>query len=598
MNSFKRQVLKIYKTVYYIFYSNFKANPVILITSMSISIVQGLSYGVVAKYLKYFFDSVEISIQRNYLTNETVFNLICLLIIIALSMLINGCNNGFHNLVEGRIKETALLNLHNKSKKLTPYAFEDTAILDNMQKAREGADASSNLLFILILVITFYIPSLAYLMIFFYSVYPMLALTLPIIFIPTIISQMFRIKIFDEFADRAASKTRELNGLENSIVAKNFFKETRLLGLFPYLHGKYINCLNDLLRERWQSEKKIAIRECMLRLFSFGAYIIIIVLATYLLIVGHISQGSFAAILSTVGFMFSTLEELIFYHIGTIFNNIAYVNNYVNYMTLPEAISENEKPVSMNSKIILENISFSYPNQKNLVIYDINLTIKKGESIALVGVNGVGKSTLAKIIIGFYPPKSGLVKYDDTIVENKNLFRIFENISGVMQNFNNYKFSLRDNVTISYLSKNVDEKKVLKALDDSEINIDKFNNGLNTMLSTEFNGIDLSRGEWQKLSIARALYKDSNIFIMDEPTAAIDPETESKIYASIKKVICGKTSLIITHRLGITKYVDRIIVLKDGSIVENGSHDELMSFDSNYRKMYLSQTKWYDFKEY
>jgi len=590
--------LPVSKTILYIFLSNFKANPIILIISMLLSLIQGLSYGVIAKRLNIFFDSVNISMDTGYMLNYTLESLILLIVIIGISMFVNGLNNGFHNLIEGRIKETALLNLHYKSKKLKPFAFEDTKVLDHLQKAIEGADASTNLLFVIILICTFYVPSLLYLTIFFYNIYPVLSLTLPIIFIPTLINQIFRIKVFSELSDKSGPKLRELKSLEDTIVGQGFYKETRLLGLFPYLYDKYNICLTEVLELKWFSEKKIAIKEVLLRIFSLVAYIFIIVLLTYLLINNRISQGSFAAVISTIGFMFNTLEELIFYHIETISNNIGYVNNYVKYMNLQEKEVKSVCPTSMDSEIILTNVSFSYPNQKTTVLNNINLNVKKGETLAIVGMNGAGKSTLTKLIIGFYSPKSGNIKYDGVIIENKSLNDICHNISGVMQNFNRYKFSLEDNITISDLHKETDKKRIMDAIENCEINIKEFDNGLNTILSTEFAGIDLSGGQWQRVAIARAFYKQNDILILDEPTAAIDPEMETSIYRAIKKITLNKTAIIITHRLGITANVDRIVVLDNGYIVEDGSHEELMSFDSNYKKMYLAQKKWYDFGYY
>ncbi|WDV47582.1 ABC transporter ATP-binding protein [Clostridiaceae bacterium M8S5] len=590
--------LPISKTIFYILKTNLKANPHILITSMVMSLIQGLSYGIIAKRLKIFFDSVNLSINKGYMINDTKEALIYLIAVIAIAMFINGLNNGFHNLVEGRINETALLNLHHKSKKLSPYAFEDIKILDDLEKAREGAEASTVLLFVIVLIFTFYVPGLLYLTLFFYSIYPAIALILPAIFIPTIINQRLRLKIFSQLANKSGPKLRELKSLEDSIVNKDFYKETRLLGLFPYLHRKYKVCLDEVLELKWYSEKKIAIKEGLLRLISLIAYISVILLLTYLLITGKISSGSFAAVLSTIAFMFSTLEELIFYHIETISNNIGYVNNYVKYMTLQEKKTKSNAQINMKFGISLKDVSFTYPNQEQTVLNNINLNIKNGETVAIVGTNGAGKSTLSKLIIGLYPSKKGEIKYDDVVIENERLDDICHNTSGVMQNFNRYKFSLQENIAIADMINGIDKNRVMDTINTFEINLDNYEEGLETILSTEFSGIDLSGGEWQRLALARADYKNNSIIVLDEPTSAIDPEMEASIYQSIKKIMQNKTAIIITHRLGITPDVDKIVVLDDGCIVEEGSHQELMAFDSNYKKMYTSQMKWFDFDDY
>lgn len=229
---------------------------------------------------------------------------------------------------------------------------------------------------------------------------------------------------------------------------------------------------------------------------------------------------------------------------------------------------------------------------------NINLEIKKGETIAVVGINGAGKSSLSKLIIGLFPPKSGSIEYDGMDINTMSLNSINHNTSGVMQNFNKYKLSLAENIIISDIYSDINEEKIISALENFDININRFDQGLNTILSTEFSGIELSRGQWQKIAIARAFYKNHNIIILDEPTAAIDPEMETCIYKNIKKISRDKTAVIITHRLGMTADVDRIVILDNGRIIEEGSYLELMSFDSQYKKMYLSQSKWYDFEDY
>jgi ATP-binding cassette subfamily B protein len=166
-------------------------------------------------------------------------------------------------------------------------------------------------------------------------------------------------------------------------------------------------------------------------------------------------------------------------------------------------------------------------------------------------------------------------------------------ISGVFQNFQKYKMSLKDNIIISE-SDESKENKVEECLSNVDINVKDFPDGIQTVLSTEFGGIDVSGGQWQRLAIARGFYKDSEIIVLDEPTAAIDPLEEYEVYNNFKKIAKNKIALLVTHRMGSCKIADRIIVVDDGQIVEEGTHEELMNKNGYYHKMYEAQAQWYN----
>lgn len=223
---------------------------------------------------------------------------------------------------------------------------------------------------------------------------------------------------------------------------------------------------------------------------------------------------------------------------------------------------------------------------------DVSFEIKKGETIALVGENGAGKSTLVRILAGVLIPDEG-----EVLVDGNDLFSVcqkerFRHTSAVFQQFIRYQMSLRENVEIS--DELSDEDKMKECVEKSEFTIDeRFEEGYDTMLSREFDGIDLSGGQWQRVALARGLYRDSRFIVLDEPTSAIDPIEEGVLYRKFQKMIQDKMGVIVTHRLGSTKIADRILVLKEGKIVEEGNHEELMNMCGYYQKMYHEQAKWY-----
>lgn len=212
----------------------------------------------------------------------------------------------------------------------------------------------------------------------------------------------------------------------------------------------------------------------------------------------------------------------------------------------------------------------------------------------IVGENGSGKTTLSKLLAGAYMPRTGKIFYDGrktADLERKSLYR---HISVVSQDFMHYNFSLRENVGISDISRIQDSAAMEELLTDvaGQEFMEKLGD-LDVQLGREFGGKELSGGEWQKVAIARGLWKDSDIVILDEPTSALDPLMEYDILSKFVEMIRGKTSIIISHRVGVCRTADKIIVMKDGRVVECGKHEELLQKNGEYSRIWQEQAKWY-----
>jgi ATP-binding cassette subfamily B protein len=222
----------------------------------------------------------------------------------------------------------------------------------------------------------------------------------------------------------------------------------------------------------------------------------------------------------------------------------------------------------------------------------VNLTINKGETIAIVGENGAGKSTLARLITGLYLPTKGEVYIDGEDTKTVAADAIFQNISAVFQRYQRYKMTLRQNISIS--SENSD-KNIRDAMSKADIPTDagSFSDGEDTMLGRDFGGVDLSGGQWQRIALARSVISSAPLRILDEPTASLDPISESNIYEEFEQISRGGTTIFISHRLGSTKLAKEIFVIENGTIIEKGTHEELMAANGVYAGMYESQRSWY-----
>lgn len=332
--------------------------------------------------------------------------------------------------------------------------------------------------------------------------------------------------------------------------------------------------------------------ETIAKLLNLLGYATVIALLIALSTQGWIEIGAFSAVFATIGTLIEHCNELIGQKIGDIAEAYGNLRQYTKIFSFPTESRTGEKV--RNIKLELENISFSYPcdNQKN-VISDVSFSIYEGETIALVGENGSGKTTLAKILLGLYEPTRGTVYRDGVRSNDVDKIKLFDQSSSLFQAFGKYRMTLDENLNLTGKEIPLEEKMDLLNNVGVDIYSDVFPQGLDTVLSKEFGGVDLSGGQLQRISIARALFKTSNFLVLDEPTSAIDPMQEHKLYRLFMDAVTEKTAVIITHRLGLARMCDRIVVMKDGVIFASGTHEALLRDCSYYASLWHSQSDQY-----
>lgn len=246
-------------------------------------------------------------------------------------------------------------------------------------------------------------------------------------------------------------------------------------------------------------------------------------------------------------------------------------------------------------EIVFDHVSFRYPGSDKYVFRDLNLTIHKGERLAVVGINGAGKSTLVKLMMGLFPVESGEIRINGTALEEYDKKALYSMFSAVFQDINVMAFTVRENVAGSL--EDIDDERVEKALERTGLleKVKSFPDGTGQMLLKviDEDGGMLSGGEAQKLLIARALYKDANMVIMDEPTAALDALAEAQVYEDFSELVQGKTAVYISHRLASTRFCDHIALFDEEGLKEYGTHEELMAKKGSYYEMFMVQGKYY-----
>jgi len=338
-------------------------------------------------------------------------------------------------------------------------------------------------------------------------------------------------------------------------------REIRLFGLGDYFISLFRKSFLKTKEEELRIIKKRASIELISDIFKAGAVLITLVFIARRTINGSISLGD--------TFEFLKLEENI------------------------RAQSPEVLPTSLKKDITIENLSFTYPGNKIKTIDNVSFEIKKGEIIALVGPNGAGKSTLVRLLSRLYDPDSGSIYYDGNDIRNMDPDKYRKYLSVIFQDFMLYNLSAGENIRLGDIDMSETGDKIKSAAIATGIDdlIGKLPNSYSTVIGNLFDDSrELSWGEWQKLALSRALFRDAPILILDEPSSALDADTEFGIFNSFRKIVKGRTTILISHRLTNIGMADRIMVLDKGKIIEKGTHDELMAKNGVYFTMYTKQT--------
>lgn len=320
----------------------------------------------------------------------------------------------------------------------------------------------------------------------------------------------------------------------------------------------------------------------------------------YLVLSGKISVADFTLYFGTVaGFsiwLSGITDELM--QINHMSLEICDVRNY---LELPDRFNRGiGTPLPLKTEwpctVEFEHVTFKYPGSDKKILDDFNLKINRGEKIALVGINGAGKTTCIKLLCGFYHPTSGQILVNGKNITSYNRDEYYKLFTAVFQDIHVLPVSIEQNIA-PVDEENIDKQKVMKciALAGLDEKIKSLKDGTNSLMVKEVNdgAVQFSGGEMQKLLLARALYKESPIIILDEPTAALDPIAENELYQKYGRLTSGKTSIFISHRLSSTRFCDRIVFLSNGKIAEYGTHDELMRLNGKYAHMYEIQSHYY-----
>ena len=592
LNKDERPKVSLFKVISFGLKLSIKVFPVFFIAINIVAILHGISHGFSTFITQQFYDSVTDALTQSDNISRVYIMVAALGLTFIAKEVLNGVHNFMHDISFSKMHGEMSKIIHDKMASIDPICLEDTKLHDDIDKAQEGAGTIFFIIGIGMTIFTFYLPYFVFMGVYFHYLKPQFIIAMALVFVPVLLGQLVRTGIIAKFEDKAAPIRREYDYYGKTISDREYFKETRVLGAYSFFLARFYKNLKKLNIAELKANRKTSLLEFCMSLLSAGGYVGILYMLVTALLAGEITVGAFAAVFGSIGMLFNIMEEVINRHIGNIASSMGKAHNFIRFMELPDRLGHDAKP-SYEKGIVAENISFTYPQAEQKSVDGISIEIKAGETIAIVGENGAGKTTLVRLLMGIYTPTEGTVSLcgmDTATTNNKSLFG---SQSGVFQRFQRYQMTLEENVQISDITSGGEiEAAAVQA--GVEINGPSFPDGGQTMLSREFEGVDLSGGEWQRVAIARGLYRSHNIVVLDEPTAAIDPIEESRIYNQFIEISKGKTAIIVTHRLGSTKIADRLVVMDKGKINDMGTHAELMKRKGLYAEMFISQAGWYE----
>ena len=418
--------------------------------------------------------------------------------------------------------------------------------------------------------------------------------------IPATLAEMRYSKVAFRVRNWRSPESRRLLYLEYLLANDEHAKEMKLFGLGPLMLERY----RTLAEQFYAEDKKLAVKRATIThslsllgtIAFYGAYASMALLAAAArLTIGNMTlyiasfrqgQQSFQSVLAGI---------------GNIYEHNLYMSNLFEYLAIASAANV---PLALptstgegDGEIRFENVGFRYPDKDVWAVRNIDLTIKRGESLALVGENGAGKTTLIKLLTGLYTPTEGRITLDGRSIEDWNKDALRRRFGVVFQDFNQYQLNVRENVGLGSVDHMHDEPRIERAVDQGGARelVKDLKGGLDAPLGRWFqDGTELSGGQWQKVALARAFMREeADILVLDEPTAALDAEAEHAVFTRFRELAKGRTTIVISHRFPTVRMAQRIVVLEKGHVVESGTHDALVAMGGRYARMFALQAEGY-----
>lgn len=428
--------------------------------------------------------------------------------------------------------------------------------------------------------------------------YVLVVLALAAALLSLILERRVNSKLYEFFYNEAPEE-REREYLGDLLVQPRTTKEIRAYVLADYLLGRHKTVSENLFAQRAQMYRSGTRTSLMTGLITGTALALAYVFVAFQGASGAIDPGGVVLVIGAFASVSGTLGQISGTFVA-VDQHTTFLDDYFTFLAIEPLVHVPATPQSIPPGAIdgidFENVTFAYSGGTDLAVSDLTLHIKPGELIALVGENGAGKSTLIKLLMRFYDPDKGTVRVGGVDLKTVDPNELRNRIGVLFQDYANYELTVRENVVMGRPQREVDDTRVLEALADARSDwlVKRMSAGLDSRVGRLFEGgHDLSGGEWQRLALARIMYRDADIWILDEPTSSLDPEAEAAIFAELKGLLQGRIGIVISHRFSTVRIADRIAVIADGHVKEIGSHEELLRSNGRYAQLFELQAAGY-----
>ncbi|WP_287484686.1 ABC transporter ATP-binding protein [Blautia sp.] len=479
-----------------------------------------------------------------------------------------------------------------KYRKLDYSCYEDPQTYDSISRISQNPGEKIRMIFWkLCEMVRIIILLIGYLLIF-QQASPLLV-GIFLLFLPPMLYENYKAGcLWYDLYSRQTADERKIAYYERLLTGKTSLAELKIYQATDYIENLWKKQSSKLRKEK--EETLIRVAKTLLRKSTFAAlwYLCSGGFLLYGVITGRISVSMFLVLFQTILNIVDTVNGLLetFGNFSREIQEMSYLHSFFALKNIPERKGCIDRPVR---RIRFEHVCFSYPNAGTETLHDISFELDLSKSTAIVGENGSGKTTIIKLLCGLYQPTSGRILFDEYDIRDLNNGEIGKAIKVVFQDFFQYELTIRENIgfgNLARISHDLELQEVLDAVHLEELK----KLGLDTSLGKlEHEGIDLSRGQWQRLAVGRIFLNDTGYAVLDEPTASVDPVSEYNMYQLFYLLLRSRGSLMISHRLASAKMADHILVLKNGTIAEQGNHTELMKNQELYHELFCRQAEWY-----
>ena len=600
----------------YIFVLVWRSSPLILFTMVFIAIFDGVMPVIGSMISATVLDELHLVIQERILSEEAgipftasfwgsaVLSMLIVLFVYRIcNRVVTRVSNSIIKIAGEKVTNQVKVQIMQKAKTIDLASFDIPAFYEKLENAnREAGHRPIQTLQSTFSIISTVIQLVSYVIIL--AKIPnmwWMPLGVVLISIPSaVISFVYRRKHFQYVRWRSKDR-RQLSYYSGLLVNKDLVKEIRIFDLADTFIDRY----NRVFKKYYAGLRKLIIEESAwliaIAVISSVVNCIFYAVIAFGVFVGRFTIGNYSLYTNALNSIANCVTSFINTS-ASVYEGTLFIDNLIAFMKekptiLP--ISEIPEKVKRNAPhtIVFEDVSFSYPGTDRKVIKNLSTTFRPGETVVLVGLNGAGKTTLVKLLTRLYDPTEGRILLDGKDLREYDVRELYDLFGIIFQDFGKYAVTAAENIAFGDIHKNEDREKVEECARqaNAEDYISRLPDGYDTPLMRIFEkeGIELSGGQWQKLAIARAFYRDSDIMILDEPTASLDPMAEQEIFNQFDTLREGKMTIFVSHRLSSAVIASKILVLEYGELIEEGNHHELMSKRGKYYDLFTTQAKRY-----